>query len=329
MGGDCILLTPFTYKVEVGYVPNQFNLEQASITFPDLPYVGNLKAGQFQPPMGLDLITSSRDLAFMEPAAPLQALGLPIEAGVQVGRPICDRRATWALGIFSQGAGPSDYGASAEYGNLIVRLTWLAIDQLDPDHPARNQYLHLGISGDFQFASSSTVQYRSRPESHIPPRVIDTGKIDASRSGTFGFESAWVDGPYLLQAEALDSVVEPDAGGTLNFYGFYALVGWYVTGESRPYDRQSGAFQRLIPQRDFNFGRGGGWGAVQLACRVSYTDLTDGDVSGGRLGLVMGELNWYLHSHVRWMLNAGAGHVTGGKSDGDMYIFQTRIGVDF
>jgi hypothetical protein len=31
---------------------------------------------------------------------------------------------------------------------------------------------------------------------------------------------------------------------------------------------------------------------------------------------------------VRWMFNAGGGHVSG-KHDGDLVIFQTRIGVDF
>jgi hypothetical protein len=29
------------------------------------------------------------------------------------------------------------------------------------------------------------------------------------------------------------------------------------------------------------------------------------------------------------MFNAGAGHVTGGKFDGRLVLFQTRIGVDF
>ena len=37
----------------------------------------------------------------------------------------------------------------------------------------------------------------------------------------------------------------------------------------------------------------------------------------------------YLHWHVRWMFNAGGGHVTGGPSDGNIVLFQTRVGVDF
>jgi phosphate-selective porin OprO/OprP len=73
----------------------------------------------------------------------------------------------------------------------------------------------------------------------------------------------------------------------------------------------------------------GGWGAFEIAARFSYTDLSDGDVHGGKIGLLMGELNWYLHSHVRWMFNAGAGHVSGGAYDGHLVLFQSRVGVDF
>ena len=330
IGGDCILLTPFSYRVEFGYIPNQFNLEKAYVVFPDIPYIGNLKLGQFQPPMGLDRITSSRDITFMEPAAPLQALAPRVEAGIQIGHPVFHDRATWALGVFAPGAGASEYGnASQDYGNAIGRLTWLAIDHIDPDHPSTNQFLHLGLSINLQYSSSSTVEYKSRPESYIAPDVINTGQIDANAATTFGLEAAWVNGPFSLQGEFLDSVVEEDSGGTLNFYGFYALASWFLTGESRPYDRQTGAFKRLIPQRDFNFGKGGGWGALQVACRYSYTDLTDGNVSGGRLNLLMGELNWYLQPHIRWMFDSGVGHVNGGPSDGNMFIFQTRVGIDF
>ena len=44
---------------------------------------------------------------------------------------------------------------------------------------------------------------------------------------------------------------------------------------------------------------------------------------------MMGEPNWYLHSHVRWMFNAGGGHIAGGPHDGNVVLFQTRVGVDF
>ena len=327
--GDCILLLPLSYEIELGYIPHKFNLNQAWFSSQNYDYIGYFQAGVFGPPMGLDLITSTRDLTFMEPASCLQALAPGNEAGIQVGHPVLNQRGTWALGIFGGGLVASEYGNdSGNYGNLMGRLSYLALDHIAPQ-PAQNRLLHLGLSANVQYSANSQVQYRSRPESYLARYVIDTGNIEASATGTIGLEAAYVNGPFSAQTEFLDSMVRQNNGSALNFYGFYANVSWYLTGESRPYDREQGAFKRLIPRRNFDFGRGGAWGAFEAAARVSHTDLISGDIRGGRLSLVMGELNWYLHSHVRWMFNAGVGHVSGGAYEGDIALFQTRIGVDF
>ena len=87
-GGDCILLLPLSYYIELGYGAGKFYLNQSTLSFPAGRYLGTLQVGQFQAPMGLENITSSRDIAFMEPAAPIQAIAPGIEAGAQVGKPI-------------------------------------------------------------------------------------------------------------------------------------------------------------------------------------------------------------------------------------------------
>ena len=72
--GDCLLVLPVSYQLEIGYIPNEFYLEESYLAFKDIPWIGELRCGQYRVPMGLDAITSSRDITFMEPAAPLQAL---------------------------------------------------------------------------------------------------------------------------------------------------------------------------------------------------------------------------------------------------------------
>ena len=328
-GGDCILLLPVSYFFELGYSAGQFTLNKSYITFSHIDYLGNLQVGQFQPPMGLDLLTSSRDIGFMEPAAPITAIAPSTEAGIQVGQPVFHQRATWALGLFAPGAGSQEYGnASLNYGSVIARMTGLPIYHPDKTNSAANQLLHLGLSANILYSASSTVRYQSRPESHIAPYVIDTGDIASRGAATFGGEAAWVNGPLIAQGEFIYSVVQQESGANLNFGGFYAFAGWYLTGESRPYNPATGAFQRLIPRNNFNFS-GGGWGAWEVACRFSHTDLSDENVQGGTLNLLMAGLNWYPHSHVKWMFNYGMGHVSGGPNDGNMFIFQTRVGVDF
>jgi phosphate-selective porin OprO/OprP len=330
IGGDCILLAPVSYRVQIGYIPNTFYINEAYLLLPPVDYVGRVQFGVFGPPMGLDLITSSRDTTFMEPAAPLQAIGPANEAGIQIGHPVFNQRATWALGIFGNASANKEYGNNSKnYGEAIGRLTWLAIDHLNTEQYAASHYLHLGLSAGFQYSASRDIRYSSRPESYLAPRVIDTGDIDAAGGTTVAAEAAWVNGPFSAQGELIYSFVQQSDGNMLNLGGFYGKVSWYLTGESRPYDRSTGAFKRLIPRRNFHFGKGGDWGAFEVGVRYSYTDLTDGNVHGGRLNELMAGVNWYLTPHLRWMFNYGMGHVSGGSSDGNMFIFQTRIGVDF
>jgi phosphate-selective porin OprO/OprP len=322
-------VAPIDFKLELGYIPGKFNVKDAYLVFPEIDYVGRVKFGFFQPPMGLDLMTSSRDLMFMEPAAPLQALAPGNEFGIQIGRPVFDERATWVLGIFGNGQRSGEYGnASKNYGSAIGRATWLAIDHLNPQTPVLNQSLHLGVSANYQYSTTSTVRYRSRPESYIAPHVIDTGEITSRKAATLGAEAAWVSGPLSVQSEFLDSSLDVDNGPDVNFYGFYVYASYFVTGESRAYDRKAADFERVKPLHDFAFGRQG-WGALELGGRISYTNLTNGDIRGGRLGILMGEANWYLQPHVRWMLGTGYGHVDGSSNNGDMFILQTRLAVDF
>jgi phosphate-selective porin len=143
--GDCILIFPVSYQFEVGYVPREFYLNQAWLSSERYDYVGYLVAGVFGPPMGLDLQTSSRDLTFLEPATVLQALAPGNQAGIQIGHPVFDQRGAWALGIFGGGLLFTEYGnASQDFGNLIGRFTYLAIDHpAPPDHPTENRLLHL------------------------------------------------------------------------------------------------------------------------------------------------------------------------------------------
>jgi phosphate-selective porin OprO/OprP len=330
MRGDATLLVPFQYEFDLGYVPTQFNLTKAYLIFPNLRYVGNLKVGQFQPPMGLALTTSSWNISFMEPAAPLTAIAPGTQAGFQIGRPVLDRRATWALGAFGPGAGGNEYGSVTQgFGNVVGRATWLAAGRPDAADPSRNRFLHVGLSANVQFASPGTIRYQSRPESYVAPYVIDTGDIASSSASTIGAEIAWVNGPFSAQGELLHSWVSGIDVGSLDFGGFYGYAAWVLTGESRPYDSDAGAFGHIVPRRDFSFHRGHGWGAIEVAVRYSDTDLTSGPVRGGRLRLLMSSLNWYLQPHLTCMFEYGTGKVTDAPSEGRIRIFQARIGVDF
>ena len=325
--GDCILVLPVSYELEVGYVPNRFYIENSYLSFKDLPLIGEFKLGQFQAPMSLDMITSSRDVSFMENASPLEALAPGTSAGIQIGQPVFDRRATWKFGLFTDGQ-TGDFGdASTDYGRAILRVTGLPIANLNPEEPEANRYLHLGWGANVLYSGSSSVQYRSRPESHLAPYVIDTGQINAEGAVVTCIEAAWVNGPFSVQSEYLRSWVKENNGREPTFDGFYVSASWFLTGESRPYNVTDGCFARVIPKHTLF--EHSGWGAWEVVGRFSYANLDSEDVNGGRLAIFMAGVNWYLHSHLKWRFNYGNGHVADHNPSGSINIFQTRIEVDF
>jgi phosphate-selective porin OprO/OprP len=326
--GACLLLLPVSYEIEIGYIPNQFYLENSYLAFRDLHWLGELKIGQYQAPMSLEAVTSSRDVTWMETAAPVESLAPGINAGLEVGRPVFDQRATWKLGFFTAGAGSQDVGeATKNYGRAISRITGLPIYKPNPEHPDSTTLLHLGLSANILY-SGNFVRYRSRPESHLAPFVVDTGDIEADGALVTGAEAAWVNGPFSVQGEYLHSWVQQKNGQVPGFEGLYASVSWFLTGESRPYDRQNGCFTRVVPHKNFDWGKGG-WGAFEIAGRYSIVDLNSADVHGGRLSMLMSGVNWYLHSHVKWRFEYGFGHVSKRQPEGNLNIFQTRVEIDF
>ena len=328
--GDAILGVPMYYKVEFGYVPSKFNMTDFYVAVPNLPYVGTVKFGYFQPSMGLQTLTSSWDIGLMEPAAPLQAIVPGDSPGMSLGWPWGGGAGTWSLGGYGSSGSTAEYGSSIKnLATLIGRITWLPVDDRGPDGAAPPRLVHLGLSGNLQLSSDGRLRFRARPESYIAPYVIDTATLSTDRASTLALEAAWVDGPLSLQGELLQTAVEPNGGGRLFFGGGYLQLTWSATGESRPYDRETGTFGRLRPQRDFGFGANEGWGALELALRASYTDLSDGGVQGGRLSLLMGGVSWYLSPQLKWVFNLGSGKVYGGAMPGRMLIAQMRVGVDF
>ncbi len=332
--GEVVLLVPFAYQLEIGYVPDQFSLQDSYLLFRNAGFLGDIKIGQFQPPMGLEAISGSKYDPYMEFAAPIQALAPGSDAGVQVGGPVLKDRMTWSFGLFSEGVGSDVGDASEDFARAIMRVTGLPVYHADPAKPDSANFLHLGLSANVLYSGDNVVHYESRPESYRAPITVNTGNINADGALVVGGEVAWVNGPLTLQGEYLHSFVKESystnyGSPTLGFDGFYASASYFLTGESRPYDRRKGAFTRVIPHHNFNLKQGGGLGALELAARVSHVDLNSDNVEGGRMSMLMTSLNWYLQSHVVLRFEYGFAHITESPQSGNINIFQTRLQVDF
>lgn len=326
--GDAILLLPFSYSVNVMAVQNKrFVLDDVFLEFKRIPYVGNLKIGTFIPAMSLEASASSRDSTFMEWGTPIQALAPRISAGWQFWRPVFGQRATWALGQFGRSAGTDVGDATKDFFRVIGRATWLPFDEVPAGQPESQRLLHLGLDLNYLRSGDAKIRYQTRPEAHTAPFLADTGYIRADQMTSLGLELAWVDGPWSVQGEFLDNYL-PGGSEEGNFYGFYAYGSYFLTGESRPYDRNKGFFGRLRPLRNFSFA-GEGYGAVETALRFSYLDLDSGPVRGGILRAVTAGINWYFHAHSKIRFNYVYTHAGSGPRPGDLHAFETRFEFDF
>ena len=106
-------------------------------------------------------------------------------------------------------------------------------------------------------------------------------------------------------------------------WGAKVDVSYWLTGESRKYDKKSGTYGRVSPEHNFALD-GSGFGAVQLVARFHYLDLNSDEMddigwhgddynSGDQVALaagapatmwgVMAGVNWHLNPNTRIMAN--------------------------
>ncbi|MFN7892138.1 MAG: porin [Pirellula sp.] len=104
------------------------------------------------------------------------------------------------------------------------------------------------------------------------------------------------------QSEAMGCFVDTSSTGNAFLNGAYSQVGWFLTGEHRPYDRKAGAIDRVMPFHSVSK-CGGGWGAWEIACRWSYLDVTDRQIQGGTMQNMTAGLNWYVNPYCKCVFN--------------------------
>jgi phosphate-selective porin OprO and OprP len=200
-------------------------------------------------------------------------------------------------------------------------VTWLPAYKDEAD---KTKLIHLGASAQHLYSKKSSVTYRSRPESYFAPRLVDTGDLDAQSALSWGIEVAVENGPLSLQAEWLQALAYRAADATLGFYGYYVAGSWLLTGESRPYNRNAGAFGRVVPRKTFSL-RNGAYGAWELAARFSHLDLNDEEVKGGTMDIGTVGVNGHLTPRLKLMIDYGFGRVDRRDGDGDVRTLAGRM----
>jgi phosphate-selective porin OprO and OprP len=288
------------------------------IGFLDLGPLDVLRVGHFKEPFSLEELTSSKYVTFMERALPVEAFSPARNTGVMVGSGA--DRWTWAAGAFHDS---DDSAASTgDEINLSGRVTFLPF--FDEDS---GSLFHVGLSATDRSSNSDSLRFRSRPESHLSPRVVDTGTFGGDGYQALDLELAFVAGRFSAQSEYIQATTDGVGGGDPDFDSFYVYGSFFLTDDHRSYDAGDGAFGRTKPSNPWGPDGSGAW---ELAVRYSTLDLTDAGILGGEVDDITLALNWYPYSNVRWMLNYVLSDVDDNLGGGgDANVIQTRFQIDF
>ena len=195
----------------------------------------------------------------------------------------------------------------------------------------------MGMNTSFANVNSDA-QLQSRPELRTQSRWIDTGEIaDSNWLHTAGLEAIINLGSFSIGGEWAETFVNrTGASPAVFFHGGYVYVAYFLTGDYQPIDRQLGVLAKVHPIKSFSFANGccGGWGAWQVASRISYADLTDEDILGGRETNATLGLNWWFNPNARFMVNYVIGNIAdhkpvGGFTGGHFTGLAMRVQIDF
>ncbi len=304
------------FKAQYDFAGGDADFKDVYVGLKKLPGVGTLKVGHFKEAFGLEELTSSKYITFMERSLPV-IFAPSRNTGIGVNNTALNKRLTWAAGLFLDTGGYGDEDDAENSAAATVRITGL------PVYRGKDRLLHLGLSYTNRDAKDDAVEYDQSPEAHLAPDFVDTGSIVADSENRFGIEAALVHGPFSLQGEYIGANVETPDGSDPSFSGYYVYASYFLTGEHRAYKNSSGTFDRVKPKT--NFGKGG-TGAWEVALRFSGFDLNDDPILGGELEDITFGLNWYLNPNVRTMFNYVLADL---DTVGDAEIVQLRFQIDF
>jgi phosphate-selective porin OprO/OprP len=185
---------------------------------------------------------------------------------------------------------------------------------------ATNASLHIGANFADTFdpragINTEGLSLSDRPELRIDPTsIIGTGTVPAHNAEVIGGEAAASYGNAFIQGEYYHYIIDTKTsllgsavnGPSVDFNGGY-VQGSYTFGGRRYYKPTTGAYSGVLPDRPFIFGNGG-WGALEVAGRVSVVDLNAADpgaaaILGGKQTTYGAGLNWYPNNNIRFMLD--------------------------
>jgi phosphate-selective porin OprO/OprP len=226
------------------------------------------------------------------------------------------KRILWNLGIYTDWVSHTQSFSTFKW-QMAARVGWLAVYS-----PANKRVVHLGFNYRYGEPVNGEIRVSSRPEANPAPKFIDTGKFLSNYSNHFGGEAYFVSGPLMIGSEVYTHRFNSVQANDPVFFGGDIVVSYFLTGESRPYNTATGILGFVHPGKSLFKG---GTGALELLCRFSSLDLTNGNLKGGKFWRITPMVNWYLNKDIRFELAYGYGVLDRFNLKGATQFYQARL----
>ena len=304
LGAEGTMPGDFGYKVEVDFA-NNINFGDAYVSYSPSKSPLSIRLGNFETLDGLEQITSSNNITFLERATFNDAFLNSRRLGAAIALNSGDDAWRGEVGLFTAHSIDSTFDNDG----------WIGAARLVYAPKALGGKLHLGLNYQHrEFASNNggvvsasvnapstnqLARYRARPGSQLTDvRFVDTGSFAAKRDRIVGVEAAAIFKRLYLTGEAqwlkargytageTAAGLDGFSGGNLavvptsdpGFFGVYGEIGYFLTGETRGYKRGDGTWSRTKVRNPINKG---GSGAFQIAARIDHLDLDDDPLIAG------------------------------------------------
>jgi len=286
------------YKAELDF-GNKGSSDSVSFKDVYIEYTGlkhaNIKVGNFRPAYGLEELTSSNYITFIERSLPTGSFATGEIIGLQTNG--SGDNYSWVIGAHNDKS--TTKSSDDEAKSVVARVTYAPLAEADKS-------FHLGLSQVYRVPDSAndTVSFDTKAENSIQSlESAETGSVTGVDSIYLtGLEAAGVYGALSVQGEYFYNIIDRETASDVNLGGWYAQASYFLTGESRPYKVSNGTFGRVKPTSPFSL-KEGGWGAWEVAARYSVIDLNDNNIQGGAVRDITLGVNWYLNNHTRLMAN--------------------------
>jgi phosphate-selective porin OprO/OprP len=315
------------FKAEYEFSDNDDNGTQFTDVYAgvSLPDIGLLRVGHFKEPFSLQFLNSSNFNSFNERAG-LQAFSPERNTGIMLNGNLFRRDSSYAISISRRTDSVGDGFSNKSDYHVTTRLTHVPWFE-----DAGKQLLHVEFGYSHQFADKNEgTRYKAAAANTFSPTLVDTSDIEATDVDLFNLGFALVERSLSLQSEVTMSVVHGGISEDPIFWGAYAQLSWWITGENRTYLRGRGVFSRVVPKNRFDPKRDA-YGAFEVAARYSWLDLSNHSIRGGWLSEWTLAFNWVLFSNLRisnnYVLSQTGDRPT--AENGIAHSWVTRFQVDF